>query len=173
MNKQEAIEKIKSTLIHENTRHLGKVVNVYGVIDIIKQIDEPEKPIVSQFVADWYEVNKDDFENNLFMYSRSWKRQDKSSFARWFSFNDNEPIQTLVNMHQFGYEVEKEKLYTVEIPNPNGGTCLALCKDVDGKLFFDAFFSEEWKTFGKCKLTESKIKQDFDWAWQFAEEVKE
>lgn len=39
--------------------------------------------------------------------------------------------------------------------------------------FFDAFFSEEWKTFGKCKLTEAEIKEGFTWAWQFAEEVEE
>lgn len=68
---------------------------------------------------------------------------------------------------------EPEKLYTVEIPNHNGGTYLALCKDVDGKLFFDVFLSKDWKTYGKCKLTESEIKQDFAWAWQFAKEVEE
>ena len=59
------------------------------------------KPVVPQYVADWYEENKDDFEKNLFYFSYD-----------WFDNNGN-AIQTLVNMHQFGYEIEKEKRYTV------------------------------------------------------------
>ena len=34
-------------------------------------------------------------------------------FERWFLTAGTKPFQTLVNMHQFGYEVEKEKRYTV------------------------------------------------------------
>lgn len=69
--------------------------------------------------------------------------------------------------------LEPEKLYTVELPNPNGGTHLVLCKDCDGKLFIETFLIDDWESFGKCKLTEAEIKQDFEWAWQFAKEVKE
>ena len=67
MNKQEAIEKIEGSLMYEITRHIGKAVNIYDVIDIVKQIDEPEKPVVPQFVADWYEDNKDDLEWGAYM----------------------------------------------------------------------------------------------------------
>lgn len=136
-------------------------------------LNEPEKPTVPQYVADWYEENKDDLEYNLCKLCIDFHEQKlRADLYGWFNDDNNKSIETLVLMHKFGYEVEKEKLYTVEIPNPNGGTYLALCKDVDGKLFFDVFFSEEWKTFGKCKLTESEIKKDFDWAWQFAKEVE-
>ena len=68
-------------------------------------------------------------------------------------------------------EVEKEPLYTVEIPNPNGDSNrYGLCK-VDGKIIIGSF------VFGldrasNAKLNESEIKQDFDILWQFAKEVE-
>ena len=60
-------------------------------------------------------------------------------------------------------EVEKEKLYTVEIPNPNG---LVICLErlERGKIALS--------TLGESKITEAEIKQDFEWAWQFAKEVE-
>lgn len=83
----------------------------------IASVNEPEKPVVPQFVADWYEKNKDDFEFNIFYYLCVAYYDNPSKLSKdvyqWFADSRNEPIQTLVNMHQFGYEVEKEKLYTV------------------------------------------------------------
>ena len=65
-----------------------------------------KKPVVPQFVADWYEDHKDDFECNL--YDFFLLQRDLND---WFTNNRNKPIETLVMMHKFGYEVEKEKLY--------------------------------------------------------------
>lgn len=119
MNKQELIEKYKSAL--------NKVHKVYGdyykteayeeVLKDLKQLDEPNKPVVPQFVADWYEENKDDFEYNVWDWISSKDEPEKiqSEFAFWVNDVENNPIQTLVNMHQFGYEVEKEKRYLVKI----------------------------------------------------------
>ena len=110
MNKQEAIEKIEGSLMYEITRHIGKAVNIYDVIDIVKQIDELEKPVVPQFVADWYEEHKDNFEYSvqcLCVQGCAPARQ----IDAWFDKTKNKPIETLVMMHKFGYEVEKEKLY--------------------------------------------------------------
>lgn len=71
------------------------------------------KPVVPQYVADWYEGNNGDLNGALFTMVRLWdeKRRD-SDFYRWFR-QDKEAFQILVNMHQFGYEVEKEKRYAV------------------------------------------------------------
>lgn len=177
MNKQEAIEKIekrKSTLNawEELTRNHA----FDEALDIVRKIDEPEKPVVPQYVADFYESIKDGIENNIYNLCVQFNldaSELNSDVAGWFDQPKNKPIETLVMMHKFGYEVEKEKLYTVEIPNPNGGTYLVLCKDCDGKLFVETFLTKDWETFGKCKLTEAEIKQDFEWAWQFAKEVDE
>ena len=83
----------------------------------IKNLDEPRKVKVKKFVADWYEDHKDEFEYNLWdwLFSKSESGKIDSKFAFWLNDVDNTPIQTLVNMHQFGYEVEEEKLYLVKI----------------------------------------------------------
>lgn len=82
---------------------------------------EREKVTVPQFVADWYEVNKDDFETNLFravdLIPSDYEEGDLSEFEEWLVDDHTEPFQTLINMHQFGYTVEKEKRYLVKMKN--------------------------------------------------------
>lgn len=92
------------------------------------------KPVVPQYVADWYEENKKDFDYNLWDYLTSWDRQKGSDFKKWIN-NEIDVLQTLVNMHQFGYEVEKETKYTVRIKVTNQ----YLCND-DGILHFSPGF---------------------------------
>lgn len=126
MNKQEAIGKIKNIeTLNINDRIAGQQVDMVvknQVLDIISQLDEPEKPVVPQYVADWYEDIKEDFENKLFGYIRNFhiykSRGESKDFNFWFDDNEN-AIQTLVNMYQFGYEVKKEKRYAVRIRNLN------------------------------------------------------
>lgn len=69
-------------------------------------------------------------------------------------------------------ERNKEKLYTVEFPNPNGDSNrYGLCK-VDGQIIIGSLVFGLNKA-SNAKLTEAEIKKDFDWAWRFAEEVEE
>lgn len=174
MNKQEVIEKIEG-------KRTGCDDTIWGgaydeAIDdasaIVRQLDEPEKPVVPQYVADFYESIKDDFEYGVYELCVNFYNCDLSGkIKHWFDCNDTNPIQVLVNMHQFGYEVKKEKLYRVELPNPNGeSNRYGLCK-VDGRIMIGTFI------FGlnnaiNTKLTEAEIKQDFNWAWPFAKEVE-
>lgn len=88
-----------------------------------------------------------------------WATQNQETFAKaWF----------------FGYEVEKEKLYTVELPNPNepDSGYIVLQKDNHNKVYIDLHYVDNWRKLRGVQLTEAEIKQDFDWAWQFAKEVK-
>lgn len=172
MKKQEAIEKLESRAFDVEDTDL--VVGLRFAQNTIKQIDEPEKPVVPQFVAEWYEANKDAFEYNLYRLCIDFhERKLHEDLHEWFTNNKNKPIEVLILMNKYGYEVEKEKLYTVEIPNqPNAGH-LVLTKDNHGGLFIDWRYTDSWKEFKKVQLTEAEIKKDFDWAWQFAEEVKE
>lgn len=108
MNKQELITRIKC--LDE------PYLKMELILDLIEQLDEPRKPVVKQFVADWYEEHKDDFDYNLWEYLTDWEEQEPSEFKEWFN-KSNKTFQTLVNMHQFGYEVEKEKRYYVRFKN--------------------------------------------------------
>ena len=107
MNKQELVKKYEETTY--------AIIATEEVLKDLKQLDEPQKVTVPQFVADWYEEHKDDFEFNVWNWVSSKDEPEKihSEFAFWVNDVENNPIQTLVNMHQFGYEVEKEKLYYV------------------------------------------------------------
>ena len=75
-----------------------------------------------------------------------------------------------------GYEVEKEKLYTVEIPNPvitdNSDSVTVLVKTDLGVVLTDVVNYIGRKQESAYQLTESEIKQDFEWAWQLAKEVE-
>ena len=179
MNKQEAIEKIKKlkglTIKEKNLILDIEMISKGDVLEIIEQIDEPEKPVVPQYVADWYEENKDYFERKIFglCLKFSTYRLDNPKLRAWFQNARNKGIQTLVNMHQFGYEIEKEKLYTVELPNPNAGGHVVLCKTGDGRVSITFVNAGRWRGVKNVQLTEAEIKQDFEWAWQFAKEVEE
>lgn len=119
---------------------------------------EREKVKVHQFVADWYEENKDDFEGNLFRYiiniSSIFDGAKLNEFDRWFLNASTKPFQTLVNMHQFGYEIEKEKQYLVKIK----ATKHYLVKDGNGKIFFSLAF--------KGRFTKKQL-EDANFGWVF------
>ena len=142
-------------------------------------MNKPEKPVVPQFVADWYEEHKDNFEihlSGLCINFTCHRERLNDKLANWYEELENKPIQTLVNMHQFGYEIKKEKLYTVELPNPNGGGYIKvhLGKYHNGKIgLYEWSGYSFWKQEKKAQLTEAEIKEDFEWAWQFAEEVEQ
>ena len=180
MNKQEAIEKVNnmSTLkINDTVSHRQfDMVDKNKVLDIISQINEPKRVVVPQYVADWYEENKDDLEYNLYMLCIKFHENKlRLDLHAWFNDGNNKCIETLVKMKLFGYEIEKEKLYTVELPNPNskGNNKIYLCKDdTTGKVYLCKGNFNPSKN-RNLRLTESEIKKDFEWAWQFAEEVEE
>ena len=79
MNKQEVIEKIKTLKPYEpdlyeyDSEELKRFeegfldAKIYAEL-AVKELDEPEKPVVPQFVADWYEDNKYFFECNLYEF---------------------------------------------------------------------------------------------------------
>ena len=84
----------------------------------LQQLDEPRKVKVKQFVADWYERNENNLDYNIWEYIYNWEDQEESEFKNWFNCS-KKAFQTLVNMHQFGYEVDEEKRYLVKIKASN------------------------------------------------------
>ncbi len=115
MKKQELIKKYNGKL---NVRLNLQMIQIYKeFIRDLQQLDEPQKVVVPQFVADWYEENKDDFEFNVWdwiAFRNEPKKLENKEFNYWINDGEGNPIQTLVNMHQFVYEVEKEKRYLVK-----------------------------------------------------------
>ena len=122
MNKQEVINKLKEAIPKNNTHDYqrGEAAGLNFALLLLAELDEPEKPVVPQFVADWYEENKDYFESNLYSLCVDFhKRELPDDLHEWFTKNNNKPIETLVKMKLFGYEVEKEKLYFASFRDTN------------------------------------------------------
>ena len=180
MNKQEAIEKIKNIeTLNIKDRITDRGVDMViknQVLDIISQIDEPQKPVVPKFVADLYESIKDGFESKVYGLCLQFNRDNSvlsSEFSEWFTWGKNEPIQTLVKMKLYGYEIEQEKLYTVEIPDPHGIYKIRyLYRCSNGEIRIGGSDYKDILLNAETHLTEAEIKQDFDFLWQFAKEVE-
>ena len=130
MNKQEAIGKYKvgqKVAIHgyidaidienisdiENTTTLRiktpvKTISINPKYEEVVTDFNKSKPVVPQFVADWYEDHKHDFEYSL--YELCFKYTDRKlnvDLHKWFRDEDNKPFETLVMMHKFGYVIEE------------------------------------------------------------------
>ena len=170
MNKKEAIEKIeklKGLTIKEKNLILDiEMISKGDVLEIIEQIAEPEKPVVPQFVADMIIKRKRAGQSVIKAIENLRFYEDACKWVR----NNGE---TFVKAWLFGYEVEKEKLYTVEFPNPNSDNHLVLRKNFDGKVCISLLHSEYWRGNESTQLTEAEIREGFAWAWKYAKEVKE
>ncbi|WP_288532300.1 DUF1642 domain-containing protein [uncultured Streptococcus sp.] len=178
MNKQEAIEKIKNIdTLNINDMIANQKVDMViknQVLDIISQINEPHKVVVPKFVAEWIESQKESFSDAsaIDMY-------DNLTLDNNGGYYHEVWLWVIAHHHDFikawhdGYTVEKKKLYTVDIPNPNDfiDNHSRLARNYKGKVVLEV---QDWlNTFESYKLTESEIKEDFEWAWQFAKEVEE
>ena len=122
------------------------------------------KPVVSQCVADWYEEHKNDLNEDIWAYLTSWADTKWDEFKYWmYHTGRNKAITTLVNMHQFGYEVEKEPRYTVRIKGLSEINRY-LNKECDKEfLFADSGESEDYQTkFTRKELEEGGFGEVFD-----------
>lgn len=138
-------------------------------------LDEPQKPVVPQFVAEWFEENKDVLDNAIFGYLVFWEERDISSdLYQWFAKSKNKPIETLVRMKN-GYEVEKEQLYRVIMPNPQSknGNVLVLRRTQQGTITVNKVKKITARLGEGMDLTEEEIKSVDERYWPFAVPVEE
>lgn len=181
MNKQEVIKKIEKEKSGLNAwEDLTRNRALNDALAIVRKLDAPERPVVPQYVADWIEWCKRNKVSLLGGFSAidelglaicNDKKVKSLDASKWATQNQ----ETFAKAWLFGYEVEKEKLYTVELPSPNCPTDdhYILSRLKNGKIIVNRYCIEQWEKFGDCQLTEAEIKQDFEWAWQFAKEVEE
>lgn len=124
MNKQELIETLEK--LKKNSKRCigidkyedywrGKTEAYFNLIGLAKQLNEPQKPVVPKFVAEWFEENKDDLEFPIWeLCVDSYGSKDEHGMLNWIQQSENNPIETLIRMKD-GYEVEKEPLYRVTL----------------------------------------------------------
>lgn len=129
------------------------------------------KPVVPQYVADWYEGNKEDFDYEIWNYIVEWDDQNYDDFKKWFNREDKR-FRILVNMHQFGYEVEEETRYTVRIKGVDG-YATHLNENLDNHKWF--FASDDEIKGYRIKHTRKELEANgFGWVFSCpGVEVKE
>lgn len=160
MNKNEAVQKLSA---------VGHISRAYAE-DLYDSIIP--KPIVPQYVADWYEEIKDSFNYDLIetitTIPYGSDEEDFSDFEKWLD-DEKESLTILINMHQFGYEVEKEKRYTVKLKNKVGNEDYLVNTETNGFRFYNGIYMNH-------RFHTRKELEEADFGWVFdcpGVEVKE
>ncbi|WP_195943447.1 DUF1642 domain-containing protein [Enterococcus faecium] len=129
MNKQELIEILEE--LKENAKRSieidkyedywrGKTEAYVNLIGLAKQLDEPQKPVVPKFVADWISFCKNKNKDLNYAMHDNFLRNfllerfgDNDNRVRWLTDYKNQEIFARAWLED--YEVEKEPLYRVKI----------------------------------------------------------
>lgn len=167
LKKEIATEMIELELNRKERWSDVRYQTLRNVAQKIYQLDEPEKPVIPQFVATFIE----DARNKVGcivtaiweMYEYEYKR-----VYEWALEDGNDEV--LMKAFANGYEVEKEKLYYVEIIKGES----YLCQEPGGRIWVSnngLGIEADYK--GKMRFTEVEIKAIDERYWQFAVEVAE
>lgn len=172
MNKQELIDKLASLVgsIEDfkgiSIFHDGKYAGLEHALELIQQLDEPQKPVVPKFVAEWIEYAKKKGDS-LAISFKPWKPYgvDYSKADRWIEDNQ----ETFARAWIDGYEVEKEPLYSVIIAGEYLVKEISCSNEV--KLVSTAYLPQYLAH--HYQLTEKQIKAIDERYWPFAVPVEE
>lgn len=141
------------------------VVKTHIVKVLLDQLDKP-KLEVPQMIFDVIESFDEDVN-----YLHEYMSYQSDEVREWLAHNEREFYEAWLAYPNI--TVEKENLYTVEIPNPNSDLKLILVKVIN-ELKLISVYENELEGYSNIRvLTEQEIRKDFDWAWQFREEVTE
>lgn len=182
MNKQEAIKELEGLkTIGNDARAACYNEGINAGITIIKQLDEPQKPVIQQFVADLV-----DWTNKMQCAPSDVIRDlhdngDLANFPRDLELDKlSEYFEKAYCRYDFekacfvGYEVEKEPLYHVKLTIPGATYYLIQTFLMPG--YTHMCFSAATERYGakwKNTFTESEIKAIDERYWAFAVPVEE
>ncbi|HEM9179438.1 TPA: DUF1642 domain-containing protein [Streptococcus agalactiae] len=125
----------------------------------------PNQPEVPQMIFDVIKSFDDDVD-----YLHHHMSRQSDEVREWLTHNEREFYEAWLAYPNI--TIEKEKLYTVEIPNPNSDLKIILVK-VNKKLKLIEAYEDQLEEYKNIRnVTESEIRKDFDWAWQFRKDVE-
>ena len=118
MNKQELIEKIEA--LPDNIGLIRPHIDKKIVLGLVRQLDEPQKVTIPQFVADYIEWTKEE-DYHLLGAMDTIMTSRRKNLYEWFYDDDN--IELFAQAWIFGYEVEEGPKYTVKFKATNQYLC--------------------------------------------------
>ena len=164
----EVLEKYQNGYQEKTDGYFEGAYDAYGVaLRWIKKLDEQPKVTVPQFVADWINQCKEkatlaDCLNGYYQISNG-EVVGSTDFQNWVVDNENDELAAKAWI--FGYEVEKEPLYQIELPGTSWGAYLTKADNGDLVIFQN--------TTSGSTFTESEIKSIDERYWAFAVPVEE
>lgn len=163
MNIEEAKKIVDKSSVDSDELWKIPMIPAHKVKALLDTLDQP-KPEIPQFVADWIEYCKKRALTLKGLFSNS---DMPAKIFDWI-FGSDENCRLMAEAWINGYTVKKEKLYTVEIPNPNiiGNEHTVLMKNGFGQIVMLRVCGDDWRTDKGYQITESEIRKDFDWAWR-------
>lgn len=177
MDKQEFIKKINQLPSILGWQGHGAKVMVAkdSVLELVRRLDEPQKVVIPPLIAG-YLVHCQSYGMTLVRALTDIESSCEDHVAMnvqgWLSRQENQ--ETFARAWLDGYELEQEKFYTVEIPDPHHDGITVLEKVGDDVIIsqMDDYLAK-WQEEPEYQLTEAEIRKDFNWAWQagFAKEV--
>lgn len=149
MNKQELITRIKCL----DEPYLKEEF----ILDLIEQLDEPQKVVVPQIVADYIKYTKE-YDWDLQEAMDDVAYEDDKDLRKWFNNN----IETFVRAWLDGYTVEKEPKYTVKIKGKIGENLLVYGWGIK-RYFFARTYNDSSK---RGEHTRKELEEDgFGWVF--------
>lgn len=168
MNKQELIERIKC--LKNLFGNKAEYIEIDAAIKLIEQLNEPQKTVVPQFVADYikYAIENDwDFQD-LFKYIED---EEDEELLRWVYHERNQ--ETLAAAWINGYTVEKEKRYSVKIKGEIKENLLVYGLGINRYFFARTYDSSKRNEHTRKELEEYGFGWVFDCPGIEIEEVEE
>ena len=165
MNKQELID--YCNVLKESKSRFINCIDVDIIIDTIKQLDEPEKVKVPQFVAEHIEHSKE--------IGRDLQDAMNSSLInkqvdQWLYTKNN--METFARAWLDGYEVEEEKRYRVKIKGEIKENLLVYCLGIERYFFARTYDSSKRGEHTRKELEEVGFGWVFDCEGVEVEEVE-
>ena len=155
MNKQELIERIEC--LKNIFGNKNEYIKIDAVIELISELDEPQKVVVPQFVEDYIDISK--------FYVRTLHYALENSPEKvnlWLCENEINRQNTFASAWLDGYEIEKEKRNRISMPKARNykNHAQILFAEV-GKMVWGG----EWYRF-KTKFTRKQLEEaGFGWVF--------
>jgi hypothetical protein len=167
MKKQELIKHIED-LPYKEGPIVDKIdISRKGLLELVKQLDEPRKVQIPQFVADWLE--KSDWreetlgEQSVFDVLDNLKNDSKNGYYenvnRWIDGNGDLFARAWLD----GYEIEKEKRYVVKVKGNIKENML-----VYGEFVKRCFFTKSSSTYNVRYSHTRKELEEAGFGWVFS-----
>lgn len=170
MKVKELIKKIEALPSQTSITSIRPYVDKKLVLGLVRQLDEPQKVVVPQFVADVIEGAREKSPELEDALHYTWGNGTKE-FTEWYNKKSNRDLFARAWLD--GYEVEKEKRYTVKIKGEIQENLLVYGLGINRYFFAITYDSSKRNEHTRKELEEAGFGWVFDCEGIEIEEVED